>query len=290
MKVGLGTVVRYSILNASNTRTYRVVAPKGSTLKIVGGDSGRYEREFLADTYILAPSERVIAEVSFWDDGVAKGISASRTVTLVEAGSPRDPVPVLTATIIGGKTQAAPVVMRQNDDVIRSIDPFRSSFDKNPDHTLVIGMSMMGGAMMHGHGEMMGRVPEGGIEWEDAPGMMDMMGMMKWQLRDEDTGDANEDLMYTAHVGDKLKIRIVNPADSPHPMQHPVHFHGQRFLVIADNGVKSTNFVWKDTVLVPAGHTVDILLDISNPGDWMFHCHIAEHLSNGMMGMLKVLP
>jgi FtsP/CotA-like multicopper oxidase with cupredoxin domain len=46
--------------------------------------------------------------------------------------------------------------------------------------------------------------------------------------------------------------------------------------------------VWKDTVLVPAGHTVDILLDAHNPGDWMFHCHIAEHLSNGMMGLLKV--
>ena len=37
-----------------------------------------------------------------------------------------------------------------------------------------------------------------------------------------------------------------------------------------------------------AGHTVDILLDASNPADWMFHCHIADYLSNGMMGLLKV--
>lgn len=95
-------------------------------------------------------------------------------------------------------------------------------------------------------------------------------------------------LVYTAKTGDKLKFRIINKKDSPHPMQHPIHFHGQRFLVLSDNGVPTENFVWKDTVLVPAGHTVDILLDVSNPGDWMFHCHIAEHLGNGMMGLLRV--
>jgi suppressor of ftsI len=41
-------------------------------------------------------------------------------------------------------------------------------------------------------------------------------------------------------------------------------------------------------VLVPAGGTVDILLDPSNPGRWMAHCHIAEHLSAGMMAEFTV--
>jgi FtsP/CotA-like multicopper oxidase with cupredoxin domain len=41
--------------------------------------------------------------------------------------------------------------------------------------------------------------------------------------------------------------------------------------------------VWKDTVLLRAGETVDILLDVSNPGLWMAHCHIAEHNQSGMM-------
>jgi len=47
--------------------------------------------------------------------------------------------------------------------------------------------------------------------------------------------------------------------------------------------VPNTNLVWKDTVLLPAGATADILLDLSNPGRWMLHCHIAEHLSAHMM-------
>ncbi len=66
-------------------------------------------------------------------------------------------------------------------------------------------------------------------------------------------------------------------------MQHPIHFHGQRFLVLDKNGVEQTDLVWKDTVLVPSGQYVDILLDASNPGTWMAHCHIAEHLEAGMM-------
>ena len=37
------------------------------------------------------------------------------------------------------------------------------------------------------------------------------------------------------------------------------------------------------TVLVPAGSSVDILADMSNPGSWMLHCHIAEHLQSLMM-------
>jgi len=67
-----------------------------------------------------------------------------------------------------------------------------------------------------------------------------------------------------------------------------MHFHGQRFLVLERNSIKETNLAWKDTVFTPAGQTVDILLDTSNPGNWMAHCHIAEHLESGMMMEFKV--
>ena len=96
------------------------------------------------------------------------------------------------------------------------------------------------------------------------------------------------DIGWNFHVGDKVKIRIFNDPNSMHAMQHPIHFHGQRFLILSRNGVTNTNLVWKDTVLVPAGQTVDILLDASNPGTWMAHCHIAEHLESGMMFSYRV--
>ena len=45
---------------------------------------------------------------------------------------------------------------------------------------------------------------------------------------------------------------------------------------------------WKDTYLIGRGFTVDLLLDAANPGDWMFHCHIPEHLESDMMAHFTV--
>ena len=92
-------------------------------------------------------------------------------------------------------------------------------------------------------------------------------------------------------VGDRVKIRLVNEMDSDHPMHHPFHLHGAgRFLVLARDGVVESNLVWKDTVLVRTGQTVDILFDVTNPGRWMAHCHIAEHMQSGMMFSFTVTP
>jgi FtsP/CotA-like multicopper oxidase with cupredoxin domain len=106
---------------------------------------------------------------------------------------------------------------------------------------------------------------------------------VRWIVRDPATGRENMDVDWHFRRGRPVRIRLVNQRRSFHAMQHPIHLHGQRFLVLSVNGVRTENLVWKDTVLLPAGSAVDILLDPSNPGRWMLHCHIAEHLSAGMM-------
>ncbi len=131
-----------------------------------------------------------------------------------------------------------------------------------------------------------------GIEWED-----DMVEInrkttpanMRWKLVDRDTGAENAQIDWTFRVGDQVKLRLVNEMDSDHPMPHPFHVHGAgRFLILARDDVVERNLVWKDTVLVRTGETVDILLDVTNPGRWMAHCHIAEHHESGMMLSFKV--
>ena len=83
--------------------------------------------------------------------------------------------------------------------------------------------------------------------------------------------------------------RLVNEMASDHPMHHPFHIHGAgRFLILSRDGEPESNLAWKDTVLVRSGQTVDILLDVSNPGLWMAHCHIAEHIQSGMMFSFNV--
>jgi FtsP/CotA-like multicopper oxidase with cupredoxin domain len=114
---------------------------------------------------------------------------------------------------------------------------------------------------------------------------------MRWLIVDRETGAENAAIDWQFHVGDQVKIRLVNEMESDHPMHHPFHIHGAgRFLVLSRDGLVEPNLVWKDTVLVRTGETVDILLDVSEPGLWMAHCHIAEHHESGMMFSFTVAP
>jgi FtsP/CotA-like multicopper oxidase with cupredoxin domain len=146
----------------------------------------------------------------------------------------------------------------------------------------------------HHHGanaQSQGDVPAG-IEWEDD--MVDVNRMtnptnMRWKLIDRNTGNEGGSIDWRFRVGDRVKIRLVNEMDSDHPMHHPFHIHGAgRFLILARDGVVESTLVWKDTVLVPTGQTVDILLEVTHPGVWMAHCHIAEHHESGMMFSFRV--
>ena len=81
------------------------------------------------------------------------------------------------------------------------------------------------------------------------------------------TGAVNHAIDWHFKVGDQVKMRLVNEMDSDHPMHHPFHIHGAgRFLVMSRDDTVEENLVWKDTVLVRTGETVDILLDVTNPG------------------------
>jgi FtsP/CotA-like multicopper oxidase with cupredoxin domain len=139
----------------------------------------------------------------------------------------------------------------------------------------------------HDHGGDHSHGDGGGIEWEDdmvAVNRLTTPANMRWKLVDRATGAANAAINWQFTAGDRVKLRLVNEMDSDHPMHHPFHLHGAgRFLVLARDGVAEPNLAWKDTVLVRTGQTVDILFDITNPGLWMAHCHIAEHMQSGMM-------
>jgi FtsP/CotA-like multicopper oxidase with cupredoxin domain len=113
---------------------------------------------------------------------------------------------------------------------------------------------------------------------------------MTWKIIDAATGAVNSEISWDLRVGDRVKIRLDNSVASDHPMHHPFHVHGAgRFLVIDRNGEPEPNLAWKDTVLVRAGEVVDILFDVTNPGRWMAHCHIAEHSESGMMFSFDVM-
>ena len=290
------TIFRFYLINTSNTRTLdlswrakfgtEIATPK---MKVIGSDIGLYEKDEFVDSVIIAPAERAIVDVKFLEGNTYHLVSTSPTNTYplgeVEiTDQPREKDWRLDA-------EAHP-------EITEDIDQFRSEFDRPVDKTLrasiELGDGMDHSNMHHGHGMQDGiEWPVmSGVEWEDTmPEMNEIMTSdeVSWKFIDEETGAENMDINWKFQKGDVVKVRVINDGDSPHPMQHPVHFHGQRFLVLSMDGKKYENLAWKDTVLVPAGSTADLLIDMSNPGKWMFHCHIAEHLSNGMMGGFEVI-
>ncbi len=142
----------------------------------------------------------------------------------------------------------------------------------------------------HGHGSA---DHADGIEWEDDMVEVNRLttpANMRWKLIDRHTDAENAAIDWRFRVGDQVKIRLLNEMAGDHPMHHPFHIHGAgRFLVLSRDGEVEPNLVWTDTVLIPAGQTVDILLDVTNPGRWMAHCHIAEHHESGMMFSFEVV-
>ena len=88
-----------------------------------------------------------------------------------------------------------------------------------------------------------------------------------------------------ARVGTYQHWRIVNQTAE----LHPFHIHQVHFLAYAENGVPLAHSEWLDTVNVPYGGTIDVILDFTDPiikGMSVFHCHLLNHEDKGMMAKI----
>ena len=320
-----GEVVRFYFTNTANTRLFNVAIP-GARVKLVGGDSGRYEREIFVDEVLLAPSERAIVDVLFEEQGTfpLEHRTPDHTYTLGTVDVTNAPVdqsfrtefevlrsaPELAAERERIEAELARpadktlsfqsrMPLLYGDGVPQNVDPdtlwtcpmHPEIVRTGPGTCPICGMKLVPrdkdlpapAAHEDGHTHDSGD----GLEWEDLMpeinAQTDSCNMI-WKLVDRDTGKANWEIDWAFRVGDQVKIRLENDLAQDHPMHHPFHIHGAgRFLVLARSGEPEANLVWKDTVLIRPEETVDILLDVSNPGRWMAHCHIAEHNQSGMM-------
>ena len=72
-----------------------------------------------------------------------------------------------------------------------------------------------------------------------------------------------------------------------------MHFHGQDFFLVAEDGIDLKQPQQLNTIEVAPGKTRDIIIDAQNPGVWPLHCHIAHrqanNMSSGIGGMLFVI-
>jgi len=326
--VAQGEVVRLHLTNTANTRVFKIALPD-VRMKLVGADAGRYERERWVDAVVVAPSERAIVDVRFDEPGSVplQHLTPGRTYELgifdvageatSTAGGSFETLRV-NAEMVGERERVAQYMLTPPDKVVALVaemDADETDIEGPvvyfcPMHPDVVrdeagscprcGMKLLPraagseqqGAGAHGHHHHEDAM-EGGIEWEDL--MLEVnrttnTSNMRWKVVDRATGAENAAIDWSFAAGEQVKIRIVNETESDHPMHHPFHIHGERFLVLTRDGDAESNLVWKDTVLIPTGQVVDILMDASNPGLWMAHCHIAEHMEAGMMFNFRVRP
>ena len=361
-----GEVVRLYLTNTANTRVFKVALP-GARMKLVGGDSGRCEREQFVEEVILAPSERVVVDVLFETPGqlTLEHRTPDRTYTLADvtvtrgarrrrrwpsafaspAHRPRADAPSAsgsrpystrrrtrrsrswprwtwaspTSAPAARSSTPARCTPRSSSDepgrcpscgmkLIAEAAPTGFACPMHPDvtsetadHCPQCGMKLIPARLVRAQPAAATRATpststsptgtatrtraasSGKTTWSRSTSSRRPENM-RWKLVDRSDDAENHAIDWQFRVGDRVKIRLVNEMDSDHPMHHPFHIHGAgRFLILARDGVVEPNLVWSDTVLVRTGETVDILLEVTNVGRWMAHCHIAEHHESGMM-------
>ena len=91
--------------------------------------------------------------------------------------------------------------------------------------------------------------------------------------------------MLTVRIGSLQHWRVENPTKEVHPF----HIHQVHFLVYALGGKRVKYPVWLDTVNVPYGGSVDLVMDFTDPiirGMSLFHCHLLNHEDKGMMAKI----
>jgi FtsP/CotA-like multicopper oxidase with cupredoxin domain len=289
LAVRRGEVIRFFFTNAANTRTFNL-SFSGARMKLVGSDVGNYEHETWVESVVIAPAERYVVDVRFDTAGTVAMLNRVQaldhlygrffyetdTLGMVRVDAERA-VPDRTARFSALATDRA---------VSGQIARYRAHASRPVDRALLLTLETRDLPFVTRQLMMLDSAFFAPVEWSGTMPHMNWAStgkQVRWVMRDPESGKENMDIDWRFRRGDVIKLRLANERRSFHAMQHPIHVHGQRFLILAVNGVPNENLAWKDTVLVPAGSTVDVLLELSNPGRWMLHCHIAEHLSADMM-------
>jgi len=287
-----GETLRLWFTNAANTRTFNLAA-SNATLHLVAADMGPFPRPLTVESVVLAPAERYAVDVTPTGDGpviltnrvqaidhlFGRFVGQVDTVGVIHVPTlPSTPHPSPLTNFRGTSTAEMPVPVAE----------VRGEGDASPDFVFEFGLRPTDLPFVTERMMLLDSAYFHPVEWSGTMPMMNWATtarQAKWFVRDATTGRENEAASFTVRRGDVRTIRLVNPRNSLHAMQHPVHMHGQRFMVVAVNGVATdpAHRAWKDTVLLPAGGTVDLVVEFTNPGHWMLHCHIAEHVESGMM-------
>ncbi|HWD09725.1 MAG TPA: multicopper oxidase domain-containing protein [Actinomycetota bacterium] len=83
---------------------------------------------------------------------------------------------------------------------------------------------------------------------------------------------------FEAMVGDRVRWRVAALGKE----FHVFHLHGHRWKDEAGR--------YTDSQLLGPSTTLTVEFTEDNPGDWLYHCHVTDHMDGGMVGWYRVSP
>jgi hypothetical protein len=88
-----------------------------------------------------------------------------------------------------------------------------------------------------------------------------------------------------AKLGSRVRLRIINMGMD----HHPIHLHGNQFVLTGTEGGRAPESTWypMNTVLVGVAQARVVEFEAKYPGSWMVHCHLPHHMMNSMMDLLR---
>ncbi|MBS1984601.1 MAG: multicopper oxidase family protein [Bdellovibrionales bacterium] len=264
---------RVRVLNASNSRIYKLAWSRDVQMTIIGGDGGLLERPLRQQVLTLAPGQRADLLVNL------TGLSPGTEVHLdSQAFAESDAGVIGMMGMMGGRSSTrngAPLrVMTlqardrkgSNYRVPERLSSFHSSWSLNP-------------------AAKVRRVPL-------------VFQRMEWLLDGRTFEVDNVSTGETVQAGSTHIWEFENlPNRMGMQAAHPIHIHGRQFRVVSRTGGLAQNTLregivdagWRDTVLVLPGETVRVQVTFTSyPGLYLYHCHILEHEDMGMMRNFRV--
>jgi FtsP/CotA-like multicopper oxidase with cupredoxin domain len=252
MAATAGTIERWRLVNASPSRYYRLVLT-GASMELIGTDHGRLDTPHPVSDLLLTPGQRAEVIIRLTNPGTLSLATVAVDRGSMGMGMGRSGS---SASRTGAELLTVDVAAATGPSTTTLPTTLRTLGDPNAlrvdaRRTVTLGAMGMGSGAF----------------------VIDGRGF--------DPAVVNT----TARLGTTEEWTIRNNS----MMDHPFHLHVWPFRVMARSDGNPVDPGWRDTVNVPAGHTVTVrvpLLDYA--GKAVYHCHILDHEDLGMMGIIEV--
>jgi FtsP/CotA-like multicopper oxidase with cupredoxin domain len=264
--------VRLRIVNTANSRIFQLrIAGHQARVMAVDGQPTRPE---------IAP------------DGILRLAPGNRVDLFLDATlEPGSKAPIMVDDLRGGELKVGRLVYDSGEPLRQAVLPEPKPLPANPlPTTLDIADALRVDVPLDGGGMrmmMMGRSGMGGMG-----GGMGATGFRSQGVPPQQRIWALAGISGTGHDGPPLftvKRGRTVVIDFPNrgPFSHAMHVHGHHFRQFEGGGDGFKPY-WLDTVIVDGQRTERIAFVADNPGKWMMHCHMIEHMAFGMAAWFEV--